>query len=418
MLSSKQREYLQNCNHRWNLKIGATGSGKSWLDYAVVIPQRLKALRGQGAAVMLGNTQGTLNRNILDPMREIWGEKLVGTITKGNTAMLFGRKVYVLGADNKKHVARIQGMTIEYAYGDEMTTWDKSVFDMLKSRLRCPHSYFDGTANPDNPRHFIKQFIDSDADVFCQTSTIDDNPFLPPEFVANLKKEYAGTVYYNRFILGQWAAAEGIVYRLLADAIATGSNRFSWPQSKELRPWRLNIGVDFGGNGSKHSFVATGVLPGYSGCVGLMSQRVEPYGEDADHLAAAFLDFAQAVFLRYGRIDAVYCDSAEQVLIRHIVSRVRSSGLPWLAERIHNSAKIKINDRIRLTSILMAAGRFWYMPEAGSLRDALAEALWIDGGSGEDERLDDGTTDIDTLDAFEYSIERDYKRYLPAERRS
>jgi hypothetical protein len=58
------------------------------------------------------------------------------------------------------------------------------------------------------------------------------------------------------------------------------------------------------------------------------------------------------------------------------------------------------------------------MPEAGSLRDALAEALWTDGGSGEDERLDDGTTDIDTLDAFEYSIERDYKRYLPTERRS
>lgn len=58
MLSSKQREYLANCKHRWNFKIGATGSGKSWLDYAVVIPKRLFALRGEGAAVMLGNTQG------------------------------------------------------------------------------------------------------------------------------------------------------------------------------------------------------------------------------------------------------------------------------------------------------------------------------------------------------------------------
>ena len=68
-LSSKQTEYLQSCNHRWNIKIGATGSGKSWLDYAVVVPKRLLALRGQGAAVMLGNTQGTLSRNSLDPMR-------------------------------------------------------------------------------------------------------------------------------------------------------------------------------------------------------------------------------------------------------------------------------------------------------------------------------------------------------------
>jgi len=196
--------------------VGATGSGKSWLDYAVVIPKRLLAMRGQGAAVFLGNTQGTLSRNILTPMREIWGEALVGTISSDNTAQIFGRRVHILGADNKKHVARLQGMTIEYGYGDEMTTWDEDVFQMLKSRLRCAHSFFDGTANPDTPQHFIKAFIDSDADVYCQTSTIDDNPFLPPQFVANLKKEYAGTVYYDRFILGQWAIASGLVYPFVA----------------------------------------------------------------------------------------------------------------------------------------------------------------------------------------------------------
>lgn len=212
MLSSKQREYLANCKHRWNFKIGATGSGKSWLDYAVVIPKRLFALRGEGAAVMLGNTQGTLSRNVLDPMREIWGSVLVGTIGSDNTALLFGKKVYMLGADNRKHVARLQGMTIEYAYGDEVTTWHEEVFQMLKSRLRCRHSFFDGTANPESPYHFLKTFLESKADVYCQTSTIDDNPFLPPEFVENLKQEYAGTVYYDRFVLGRWAAAGGLVY--------------------------------------------------------------------------------------------------------------------------------------------------------------------------------------------------------------
>ena len=215
-LSCKQQEYLKLCSHRWNIKVGATGSGKSWLDYAVVIPKRLLAMRGQGAAVFLGNTQGTLSRNILTPMREIWGEALVGNISSDNTAQIFGRRVHILGADNKKHVARLQGMTMEYGYGDEMTTWDEDVFQMLKSRLRCAHSFFDGTANPDTPQHFIKAFIDSDADVYCQTSTIDDNPFLPPQFVANLKKEYAGTVYYDRFILGQWAIASGLVYPFVA----------------------------------------------------------------------------------------------------------------------------------------------------------------------------------------------------------
>lgn len=245
-LSSKQTEYLQSCNHRWNIKVGATGSGKSWMDYAVVIPKRLLALRGQGAAVLLGNTQGTLSRNILEPMRDIWGEALVGNISSDNTARLFGQRVHILGADNRKHVARLQGMTIEYAYGDEMTTWNEEVFQMLKSRLRCAHSFFDGTANPASPQHFVKAFIDSDADVYCQTSTIDDNPFLPPEFVENLKREYAGTVYYNRFILGQWAAAEGLVYSRFDPALHVVDRLPSCCTSQEEGRGRYYLSIDYG----------------------------------------------------------------------------------------------------------------------------------------------------------------------------
>lgn len=411
MLSTKQLEYLSQCNHRWNLKVGATGSGKSWLDYAVVIPKRLLALRGEGAAVMLGNTQGTLSRNVLDPMREIWGEGLVGTISSDNTARLFGRRVHILGADSKKHVARIQGMTIEYGYGDEMTTWDEAVFQMLKTRLRCPHSHFDGTANPDSPQHFLKKFIDDPkVDVFCQTSTINDNPFLPTKFVNDLKHELAGTVYYDRFILGQWAAAGGIIYRPFADSIAAGDGRFLWPADKPCRPWRIHIGVDFGGNGSRHAFVATGILPYYAGVVGLASARIDPKDQDADFLAAQLIEFCTAVFARYGEIHYLFCDSAEQTLINHIRTRLRACPLSWLADRVNNSAKIQIIDRIRLTSILMGGGRFWYLPEAATLRDALASALWSQKHPGVDERLDDGTTDIDTLDAFEYTIERDYRR--------
>ena len=160
MLSSKQREYLANCRHRWNVKTGATRSGKTWLDLLVTIPKRLLACRGEGLIVLLGNTKGTLERNILDPMRELWGPDLVGTIGSNNTVQLFGRKCYALGADNKKHVARIQGAAFEYCYGDEVTTWSEDVFQMLKSRLSCPHSHFDGTCNPDSPLHWFKAFLD------------------------------------------------------------------------------------------------------------------------------------------------------------------------------------------------------------------------------------------------------------------
>ncbi len=401
MLSSKQQEYLKNCSHRWNIKIGATGSGKSWLDYAVVIPKRLISMRGEGAAVMLGNTQGTANRNILEPMRDIWGESLVGMIGSDNKANLFGRKVYVLGADNKKHVARIQGMTIEYAYGDEMTTWEEAVFQMLKSRLRCHHSFFDGTANPDTPSHFIKKFIDSDVDIFCQTSTIFDNPFLPKEFVENLCKEYEGTIYYDRFILGHWKRAEGAIYRRYAD------NPESYRRPADIEHLnKIIVGVDFGGNKSGHSFVATGKYK--NGCVQpLLSRRYMnkdyPQGIDAQILSDIFLEFLDELIEKYGMPEHVYWDNAETVLGQTIKNACKGSGLPI---KVVPALKKRIKDRIDHTVRLMGAGLFCMTDDCETLSEALKDAVW-NPKSEVDERLDDGTSDIDTLDAFEYTIERD-----------
>lgn len=212
-LTEKQQEYLNRCTHRWNIKCGATGSGKSFLDFSTTIPLRLQHMRGEGLAMLIGNTRGTLNRNILEPMREIW-PGLVGEIRSDNTVEIFGRKCYALGADNVKHVNRLRGSTIEYCYGDEITTWSKDVFDMLKSRLRCKHSKFDGTCNPDSPTHWFYEFLQSNADIYQQAYTIDDNPTLPPEFVENLKKEYQGTVLYDRYINGLWVASEGALFTI------------------------------------------------------------------------------------------------------------------------------------------------------------------------------------------------------------
>ena len=208
---------LQNCNQRWNVKSGATGSGKSFVDFAAVIPKRILAARGEGLLVLLGNTRGTLERNILEPMRTIY-PGLVSQIRSDNTVSIFGKRVYALGADNKKHVSRIQGATFEYVYGDEVTTWSEDVFQMLKSRLRTEHSHFDGTCNPASPSHWFKTFLDSDADIYQQSYVIDDG-VLPEEIVTELKKEYAGTVYYDRYILGKWALAEGLIYPMFDNVV-------------------------------------------------------------------------------------------------------------------------------------------------------------------------------------------------------
>ena len=397
-LSDKQQEFLLHCDHRWNIKTGATGSGKSWIDYAVVIPQRLLAMKGEGAAVILGNTQGTANRNILEPMRDIWGEALVGTINSSdNSARLFGRKVYVMGADNKKHVARIQGMTIEYAYGDEVPTWAEAVFQMLKSRLRCPHSHFDGTGNPDAPQHWFKKFLDSDADIYYQASTIFDNPFLPQEFVENLCKEYAGTVYYTRFILGKWVAAEGVIYRQFCDH----PERFVVDDLPAERIRRTVIGVDFGGGSSAHAFCCMGFTTG--GALVVLDEYHEKAALTPEKLAQDFVDFLRRCQARW-IVSNVYCDSAEQTLINGLRAACRSA---MIGVNIADAAKKPINDRIRATCILMGAGRFYVARNCAHTIDALQSAVWDSKHVTEDVRLDDGTTNIDNLDAMEYAFERE-----------
>lgn len=210
--SKKQIEYWRNCTHRWNVKTGATRSGKTYMDY-FLIPKRILSGKGkEGHNVILGNTRETVRRNVLIPMQNIYGEKRISNIHSDNSCDMFGEKVFVLGADNIGHVDKIRGMSIKYCYGDEVTTWSEELFDMLKSRLDKAYSVFDGTCNPDSPIHWFKRFLDSGADIYQQHYTIFDNPYLPRDFVENLCQEYAGTVYYDRYINGLWALAEGLIY--------------------------------------------------------------------------------------------------------------------------------------------------------------------------------------------------------------
>ena len=401
-LSDKQKEFWNNCNCRWNVKTGATRSGKTYLDY-YIIPKRIRACKGNGLIVLLGNTQGTIERNVLEPMRSIWGS-LVGTISSNNKAKLFGRDVYVLGADKKNQVARIQGAGIEYCYGDEITTWSQDVFQMLKSRLDKPNSCFDGTCNPDSPNHWFKEFLDSKANIYHQHYTIDDNPFLTDEFVSALKQEYYGTVYYNRFILGQWVRAEGAIYKLFAGK----PDRYfiSFEELKHKKIQMINVGMDFGGNLSKHAFVATGITNDYEVIV-LVSERHDA-DTDSDKLCMLFIDFIKRVFDMYRNIDTIYCDSAEQVLIRTLKKALYDNGFNI---SVRNASKIEIVDRIRLVAGLISRNKFFYTLNADTVKDALTNAVW-DETKIKTVRLDDGSSDIDTLDAMEYSIERYAKRLV------
>lgn len=412
--SKKQLDFFQNANHRWNIKTGATRSGKTYMDY-YVIPKRIRSRIGkEGLVVILGVSKGTIQRNIIEPLQRIWGTNLVGDINSQNICPMFGEDVYCLGAEKVSQVSKIRGASLKYCYGDEVVDWNKDVFNMLKSRLDKPYSCFDGACNPDAPQHWFKQFLDSDADIYCQKYEIFDNPFLSPVFVDELCKEYRGTILYDRYIRGLWVAAEGSVYKLMCDAVSSGAvNPFAvFEKPKSIM--QINIGVDFGGSGSGHAFVATAYSRAYLNITALASERhMSKNGSiDPDKLGDLFVDFCLKIINLYGFITVVYCDSAEQTLIAGMRTAARKAGLSWI--RIENALKTTINDRIRFTQRMLSQHRFFYVKDqCQSLEDAMTTALWDEKKSlVEDVRLDDGTSDIDTLDAFEYTFERDISRFI------
>ena len=222
-LTDKQAEYIRNANHRWNVASGAVRSGKSYLQIAYTILARLEERRGKrGLRVFLGATRANIERNILQPMRDIYGVNIASEINSKNYAKVFGEKVYCIGADNIRQVAKIRGSEIAYCAIDEGTDINKEVFEMLKSRLSLPWSCCDITTNPASPNHWFKEFLDSreqGVDIYLQEYTLYDNPFLPEEYVRALEAEYAGSVWFDRYILGRWTLAEGLIFGNFREAL-------------------------------------------------------------------------------------------------------------------------------------------------------------------------------------------------------
>ena len=230
-LTKKQAEYIRNANHRWNVACGAVRSGKSYCQISYCIPYRLLERKGRrGLRVILGATRENIERNVLQPLRDIYGDSAATGITSNNFTRIFGEKVYCIGADNVRQVAKIRGSEIAYCAIDEATDINPEVFEMLKSRLSLPWSCCDITTNPSSPGHWFKKFIDSSkdgVDIYCQNYTIYDNPFLPHDYVKALEAEYFGTVYFDRYILGKWTLAEGLVYPNYEKAVVEASSLVS-----------------------------------------------------------------------------------------------------------------------------------------------------------------------------------------------
>lgn len=407
--TKKQKEYGLNANHRWNVKLGAVRSGKTFQDKEDIIPRRIRERAGKdGLVFIIGVTETTVERNVLRPMRDKFGGNLVGTINK-NKVWLFGEECYCLGAEKINQVAKIQGASIKYLYGDEVVKWNKEVFDMIKSRLDQPYSLADLTGNPEHKKHWFKEFIESNADIYLQHYTIDDNDFLSTEFKENLKKEYEGTILYNRYILGQWCNAEGIIYVQFAnntdlfmkdEAVNENGNKINF--------MIISIGVDYGATKGETELKATGITPLFKEAWTIDEEKITGLYAPEDFYKA-FINFYKRVVSNYGKVTHAFADygALGQVLTFGLNRWLQQERIPL---QVQDCIKGRIIDRIYLDTMLFAQKRRFILKKCKYMKEAYEQALWDD--KKEDERLDDGTTPVDDLDASEYSMFPFYDKFM------
>lgn len=247
--SPKQRQVLTWWQTgRWQALIcdGAVRSGKTFCMGLSFFLWAQHDFNGRQFA-LCGKTVGALRRNLLTELvpclrrigMEVRENRSANTLTvvyagHRNQFLLFGGK-------DASSAALIQGSTLAGLLLDETALMPRAFVEQAVARCSVRGSRLWFNCNPEGPEHwFYKEWIEKaeSRGALRLHFTMEDNPGLPPEIRQRYERLYTG-VFYRRFVLGEWAAAQGLVYDFFdpdKDAAEVPDGLFS--------AWRVS--VDYG----------------------------------------------------------------------------------------------------------------------------------------------------------------------------
>lgn len=407
MLNPKQLDFMLYEDKRINLLTGSVRSGKTyisllkWAIFVGTMPENSEFL-------MTGKTLTALKRNCLGLLQDLVGSKNFTYSISQKSAKLFGRTVWLEGANDDRAESKIRGMTLAGAYVDELTQIPFDFYKMLLSRLSIKNAKLYATTNPDSPSHWVKENIidNDDIDKKIWNFTLDDNEILKrenEEYFENLKKEYQsmGGVFYERFILGLWVLAEGLIYKQFAN----NTELFVKDKAVDENGNKLNfliisIGIDYGATEGETEFKATGITPLFKEVWTIDEMKLSGL-HTPEEMYEKFAEFYKRVVEEYGKVTHCFGDygALGQVLTYGLNRYLQQNRIPL---KVQDCIKGKIIDRIQLDCQLFAQSRRFILSKCKYLIEAYKQAVWDE--KKENERLDDGTTPIDDLDASEYSM--------------
>ena len=233
---------------RWQALIcdGAVRSGKTFCMGLSFFLWAQHDFNGRQFA-LCGKTVGALRRNLLTELvpclRRIGMEARENRSANSLTVVYAGHRNQFLlfGGKDASSAALIQGSTLAGLLLDETALMPRAFVEQAVARCSVRGSRLWFNCNPEGPEHwFYKEWIEKaeSRGALRLHFTMEDNPGLPPEIRQRYERLYTG-VFYRRFVLGEWAAAQGLVYDFFdpdKDAAEVPDGPFS--------AWRVS--VDYG----------------------------------------------------------------------------------------------------------------------------------------------------------------------------
>lgn len=446
----EHKAYIRRCRHcTYNILEGAVRSGKT-VDNVFAFAYELKRTPDK-IHLASGSTLGNAKMNIGDAngfgLEWIFRGQCRWGKYKGMEALIiqgpdtnFKQKIVIFAGSFKADSFKaIRGNSYGMWIATEINLHhDNFIKEAFNRQLAAINRKIFWDLNPEHPKAPIyTKYLDVYAEKAAAGTllggynyehfNIFQNINISQQRLQEIISQYdEGSIWYIRDIEGTRAIAEGLIYPKLATGIAAKDRKFILPYAECIQMAKANniieiyIGVDFGGNGSGHAFVATGFTESYEQMIVLRSKRYLEGERDPDTgrrlddidpetLNRLFLNFYKCVLNDFGFVTKVYADSAESVLIRGLRNTLIK--MNFGDTRVENARKMPIIERIRTVTTLTSQNRIFFTEECKTFEEAVSMAVW-NPKEIKLERLDDGTSDIDTLDAFEYTFERKINKLL------
>lgn len=319
-----------------------------------------------------------------------------------------GEKVILISGGGKAGDEKaIKGQTFGMAYITEVNEccqlFVKEVFDRTLSSANRKVFH---DLNPKNPEHWYYTDI---LDVHMKNAsehenygfnyghfTIADNYSISTDRLKQILLTYdKNSIWYKRDILGHRIATQGLIYQQFAE-----NNEMFIEKDLPHNIMIISIGIDYGASKSNTSFKCIGITAGYKDVYVL--EEMDMKGVKTPEIVYQHFEaFYRKIIAKYGMVNFAFCDygALGQVITHGLQEYCFKHSIPL---RLHDCEKGKILDRVQLVSFLIASKRYHVMNNCKAMIAALNNALWDD--KREDVRLDDGTTDVDSLDAMEYAL--------------